>query len=333
MTVKKWAALIAALVVFAGCAVLVFRPAVQSARTEAKLHGTVETFRQQAAQRQAERQQEAQPSGQAKPQTEPAAPAYMSDPLWLAMRRYNDKLVANEQSKLSGDHWYQDEALDFESLGVADGVIGVITIPSIGVELPLYSGASADHLGQGLAVMCNTSLPIGGESAHCVIAGHRGWSNGDFLLDIEEIKAGDAVLCTNLWQTLTYTVEDIQVIEPDVVTPAKIQPGRDLLTLLTCHPYGSGGQYRYLVICTRDEAEKVVESTENPVVSTTVTAPEEPTAPTEPVIRTEAASFRPEQKTSSGAIKLKKLAPVLGALLVAALAAFLIVQALRRRRH
>lgn len=319
--------LIFCILLFFGCAVLVFRPAVQSARTEAKLRGTVETFRQQAAQRQEERQQEKQPAGQ----TEPTTPPYTSDPLWLAMRRYNDELITNEQSKLSGDHWYQDEALDFESLGVADGVIGVITIPSIGVELPLYSGASADHLGQGLAVMCNTSLPIGGESTHCVIAGHRGWSNGDFLLDIEDIQVGDTVLCTNLWQTLTYTVEEIQIIEPDVVTPAKIQPGRDLLTLLTCHPYGSGGRYRYLVTCVRNEPEKVVEPTEKPVESTTVTAPEEPTSPTEPVIRTEAASFRPEQKTSSGAVMLKKLAPVLGALLVAALATFLAVQAIRRR--
>lgn len=311
---------------FFGCAVLVFRPAVQAARTDAKLHGTVETFRQQAARRQAERQQENQPAVSPAGQSEPIVPAYTSDPVWQAMQQYNDQLVTTGQIELSGDHWYQDEALDFESLGVTDGVIGVITIPSIGVELPLYSGASAEHLRQGLAVMSNTSLPIGGESSHCVIAGHRGWENGDFLLDIEEINVGDTVLCTNLWQTLTYTVEDIQIIEPDDIAPARIQPGRDLLTLLTCHPYGSGGRYRYLVICSRDEAEKVVETTKNPVDSTTITVTEKPTSPAEPVIRTEAAPATPEQNTSSGGVKLKKLTPILGALLIAALAGFLIWQ-------
>lgn len=58
-------------------------------------------------------------------------------------------------------------------------------------------------------------------------------------------------MITNLWETLTYTVSEIRVIEPSDIASVLIQPGRDLMTLLTCHPYGSGGRYRYLVFCER----------------------------------------------------------------------------------
>lgn len=68
---------------------------------------------------------------------------------------------------------------------------------------------------------------------------------------IELLEIGDVVLITNLWETLRYTVSEIKVIEPDAIDEILIQPGRDLVTLLTCHPYGSGGRYRYVVYCER----------------------------------------------------------------------------------
>ena len=64
---------------------------------------------------------------------------------------------------------------------------------------------------------------------------------------------GDTVTLTNLWETLTYTVSDIQIILPHEVDKIKIQQGRDLLTLITCHPYASGGRQRYVVCCERTE--------------------------------------------------------------------------------
>ena len=64
---------------------------------------------------------------------------------------------------------------------------------------------------------------------------------------------GDTVKLTNLWETLTYTVMDIQIIQPHEVEEIKIQQGRDLLTLLTCHPYASGGKQRYVIYCERTE--------------------------------------------------------------------------------
>lgn len=86
-----------------------------------------------------------------------------------------------------------------------------------------------------------------------VIAGHRGWRGADHFRHIDRLQAGDTVRLTNLWETLIYTVDDIQIIQPHEVEMIRIQPNRDLLTLLTCHPYASGGRQRYVVYCERTE--------------------------------------------------------------------------------
>lgn len=117
------------------------------------------------------------------------------------------------------------------------------------VAVKLYLGASDEHLAAGAAVLGNTSAPIGGDSTNCVIAGHRGWRGADYFRHIDRLQVGDTVTLTNLWETLTYTVADIQIIQPHEVDKIKIQQGCDLLTLLTCHPYASGGRQRYVVYC------------------------------------------------------------------------------------
>ena len=86
-----------------------------------------------------------------------------------------------------------------------------------------------------------------------VIASHRGWRGADYFRHIDKLAVGDTVKLTNLWETLTYTVADIQIIQPHEVDKIKIQQGRDLLTLLTCHPYASGGRQRVVVYCERKE--------------------------------------------------------------------------------
>ena len=84
-----------------------------------------------------------------------------------------------------------------------------------------------------------------------VIAGHRGWRGADYFRHIDRLAVGDTVTLTNLWETLTYAVTDIEIIQPHEVDKVKIQPNRDLLTLITCHPYASGGRQRYVVYCER----------------------------------------------------------------------------------
>ena len=85
----------------------------------------------------------------------------------------------------------------------------------------------------------------------CVLFVERGWRGADYFRHIDRLQAGDTVQLTNLWETLTYAVTDIQIIQPHEVEKIKIQPNRDLLTLLTCHPYASGGKQRYVVVCER----------------------------------------------------------------------------------
>ena len=119
--------------------------------------------------------------------------------------------------------------------------------------LSLYLGATYKHMADGAAHLSQTSLPIGGENTNCVIAGHRGYNGASYFRYIEKLKVGDVVSITNLWETLTYRVAEIKIIDPHEVKEILIQDGRDLVTLLTCHPYASGGRQRYVVYCERIE--------------------------------------------------------------------------------
>ena len=121
----------------------------------------------------------------------------------------------------------------------------------MGVEMPLYLGASNENMANGAAVLSQTSIPIGGINTNAVIAGHRGYGGYSYFRYIEVLEEGDEVIITNLWKTLTYKVSEIRIVTPDDVDAILIQPGKDMVTLLTCHPYASGGKYRYLVFCER----------------------------------------------------------------------------------
>ena len=103
--------------------------------------------------------------------------------------------------------------------------------------------------------MGNSSIPIGGKNTNAVIAGHRGYNGAPYFRYVPELQVGDSVDVTNLWGILHYKVVETRIIQPNDIDAIKIQPGRDLITLLTCHPYASGGRQRFLVICERMEEE------------------------------------------------------------------------------
>ena len=181
----------------------------------------------------------------------PPAPTYTE--LYAAMQQYNENVYATGQAGLCDAWAYQQPSFDLVSYGVESNTIGVINIPAMDVELPIYLGATYDNMARGAVHLSQTSLPIGGMNTNCVIAAHRGWYGAPYFRYIEKLKVGDKVYVTNLWETLTYKVTSIKVIDPDDVEQILIQPGRDMLTLLTCHPYASGGLYRYVVYCDRSE--------------------------------------------------------------------------------
>lgn len=171
--------------------------------------------------------------------------------LLAVLQEYNRQLYVEKQSGLVDLKACEEPAVDLTAYGIDNEIIGVLEIPAMELTMPVYLGASDAHLAAGAAVLGNTSAPIGGNSTNCVIAGHRGWKGADYFRHIDKLVVGDSATLTNLWGTLTYTVTDIQVIQPHEVAKIKIQPNRDLLTLLTCHPYASGGKQRYVAVCER----------------------------------------------------------------------------------
>lgn len=181
--------------------------------------------------------------------TERDKPEQQYPELLAALQEYNRQLYTEKQCNLTDLEACGTPATDLTAYGIEDEIIGVLEIPAMELTMPVYLGASDVHLAAGAAVLGNTSAPIGGDNTNCVIAGHQGWRGADYFRHIDCLQVGDTVTLTNLWETLTYTVADIRIIQPHEVDKIKIQQGRDLLTLLTCHPYASSGRERYVVYC------------------------------------------------------------------------------------
>lgn len=171
--------------------------------------------------------------------------------LFLDMEEYNERLFESRQEALCTREATEEPAFCMEQYGLPDEVFGVIRIPAMEVEMPIYLGANEENMANGAAVLSQTSIPIGAENINSVIAGHRGYSGYDYFKQIELLEVGDEIYIDNLWETLTYKVAEIRIVYPDNVDAILIQPGRDMITLMTCHPYASGGKYRYLVYCER----------------------------------------------------------------------------------
>lgn len=171
--------------------------------------------------------------------------------LFLDLEKYNERLFENRQEALCSRKATEEAPFCMEQYGLPDKVFGVIRIPAMEVEMPIYLGANEENMANGAAVLSQTSIPIGGENTNSVIAGHRGYSGYKYFMDIEALQQGDKVYITNLWEELVYEVAEIKIVYPDDVDAVLIQPGRDMITLMTCHPYASGGKYRYLVYCDR----------------------------------------------------------------------------------
>ncbi len=167
------------------------------------------------------------------------------------IHEYNRQLYLDGQKDLDSTQAYTRPSFVLSDYGLDTEVFGVISIPKLELTIPVYLGATDQHLSDGAAVLSQTSIPIGGVNTNSVIAGHRGWKGADYFRYITELEPGDTVTVTNLWGTITYEVIKTQIIEPYEVDRILIRPGEDLLTLLTCHPYASGGRQRYLVFCDR----------------------------------------------------------------------------------
>lgn len=247
--------------------VLVFYPWWVRIESRAQAEKAAEVFLEQYATETTVAEEEAPPKAPTGVESREEPQAIYSA-LRAAMQAYNDELIENEQYELYDTTSYSRSALPFEEYGFAsDAPIGVLQIPSIEVNMPIYSGASSQNLAKGAALLTGSSFPIGGKNTNAVLGAHRGWNAEDYLRDVEEVAIGDEVIVTNLWETLHYTVVEIKIIEPDDLSQILLQPDRDLVTIFTCHPYASGGKYRYLLICERCDATSSQVETEDETVT------------------------------------------------------------------
>lgn len=162
---------------------------------------------------------------------------------------YNKQIFEDRQTGFASTSSYEDAPIDMS--GFPEGKFGIIKIPKLELKLPLYIGSSKGKLAKGLAVLGQTSIPIGGENTNSVIAGHRGYMGIPYLREIEKLEKGDKVVISNPWEKLVYEVAATAVVSPYDRDSVLIKEGEDMVTLMTCHPYRTHGRYRYLVYCTR----------------------------------------------------------------------------------
>jgi len=170
--------------------------------------------------------------------------------LYQKLDMINKELFENKQENLTDPFSYEQESLDLSEYGIKDNVIGYIEIPKIRITLPILLGANSLNMTKGATHLTETSYPIGGENTNSVIAAHRGWSLSKMFRNIDKLAIGDKIYIQNFKEKLTYTVYDIKIVNPNNISELEIQEGKDLITLITCHPYRVNTQ-RYIVKANR----------------------------------------------------------------------------------
>ncbi len=155
-------------------------------------------------------------------------------------REYNRQHTVNEVQDIfeNSEEYTLSHPYDSILNPNGDEVMGSIEIPKINVELAIYHGTGAEALSKGVGHIQGTSIPVGGENTHAVLAAHRGLANAKLFTDLDRMETGDIFFLHILGDTLAYQVDQINVVSPDDLTLIQIEPGRDLCTLLTCTPYG-----------------------------------------------------------------------------------------------
>ncbi len=158
---------------------------------------------------------------------------------FAAARAYNASLSGDVQSfmeaEMDGDVQNPDYWETFDQI---DGIMGVIEIPAVNVTLPIYHGTDESVLQKGAGHLEGSALPTGDAGNHTVITGHTGLPTAMLFTDLDELVLGDRFYLEILDQTFVYEIQNIYVVLPSDTEQLKVQPGKDLVTLVTCTPYG-----------------------------------------------------------------------------------------------
>lgn len=164
--------------------------------------------------------------------------------LWQAAEEYNQSLLGRSNNYLLSD----EQKTEYEELLdiTGTGVMGYVEIPSINCSLPIYHGTEESVLQIAVGHLEWTSLPVGGESTHCVLSGHRGLPSAKLFTDLDKLVVGDTFVLRILNEILTYEVDQILIVEPHETEALHIADGMDYCTLVTCTPYAKN-THRLLV--------------------------------------------------------------------------------------
>ena len=180
-----------------------------------------------------------------------------------AAERYNDKL-RKLGGKAAGSDELHKEYNNTLRLGVSE-VMGYIEIPKINVYLPIFHGTDQSVLAAGVGHLEGTYLPIGGVNTHAALSGHRGLPTAKLFTNLDKLETGDIFTVHVLNRKLYYMVYNIKVVLPDDVSHLSVEPGKDLVTLITCTPYGIN-THRLLVTGVRITDKNLLDTLIQPAV-------------------------------------------------------------------
>lgn len=166
--------------------------------------------------------------------------------LYKELTRRNKDLFESKQANLIDPFSYEQPTIDLTEYGIENNIIGYIRIPKMDIELPILLGANSENMRKGAVHLTETSYPIGGENTNSVIAAHRGYGKAKMFRNIDKLEYGDKIYIQNFREELIYEVYEIKLITPDDIRELAIQEGKDIITLITCHPYRVNTQ-RYVV--------------------------------------------------------------------------------------
>lgn len=189
-----------------------------------------------------------------------------TEALFAAARAYNATLTGDKTSIMLAEENEENEIQDgayWNTFDDMNDIIGVVEIPSIKVKLPIYHGTDETTLQKGVGHLEGSALPTGDIGNHTVLTGHTGLPSMELFTNVDQMVVGDVFYLQVLNQTYTYEVKEINVVLPSETELLKVQEDRDLVTLVTCTPYGINS-HRLLVM-----GEKIATETQDTSTNTT----------------------------------------------------------------
>lgn len=164
--------------------------------------------------------------------------------LYKVVKKYNTEIYTNNQMHLCDKNYQELPGIDLSKYGL--DIYGYIEIPSINVYMTIRLGADDKNMSMGAVHLSGSSIPLGGNNTNSVIAGHCGYSGKEMFRYISDLDKNAEIKITTPFNTLTYKVTEIKIINPDDTQSLLIQKGKDMVTLLTCYPYPTN-KYRCVV--------------------------------------------------------------------------------------